>query len=100
MDIQTFLKTEFGKDWKNLYERLLDLGNKFPDYYQTFFDFTIVDIGIDVGIQRRGDSYELKIFEAYSQPGFKIIKIDVALANFEYYKYLDKKLNDGTLKIG
>ena len=98
MDFEDFLKAQFGKDWKTLYDRLMDLGYTFPDYYQSFLADTVFDMGLDVCIQRSGDDYDLKIFEAYLQPGFTNIRNEVAVTNFEYYRYLDKKLQDGSLK--
>lgn len=97
MKLENFLPAEFGDDWKKVYNQLMDLADRFPDYYQSFYNDTIFDIGIDVGIQKRGDVYELKLFEAYIQPGFTLIRNEVAVTNFEYYRYIDKRLREGSL---
>ncbi|MBD3878184.1 MAG: hypothetical protein SR1Q5_00650 [Quinella sp. 1Q5] len=98
MDFEDFLQAEFGKNWKTLCDRLMDLGCTFPEYYQSFLADTVFDMGLDVCIQRNNDDYELKIFEAYIQPGFANIRNEVAVTNFEYYRYLNEKLQDGLLK--
>lgn len=98
MKLDAFLQAEFGNDSKKVYNQLVDLAARFPDYYQSFYSDTIFDIGIDVGIQKRGNVYELKLFEAYIQPGFTLIRDEVAVTNFEYYHYIDQKLRDGSIK--
>lgn len=98
MGLEPFLKTEYGDDWKVVYDKLMFLSDNFPDYYQSFFKDTIFDIGIDVGIQKRNGDYELKLFEAYIQPGFTMIRNEVAVTNFDYYRYLDQKIREGSLK--
>ena len=98
IEIEEFLQLEFGDDWKMLYDKLTDLGTRFPDYYQTFFKETIFDIGMDVGIQKRADGYDLKFFEVFTKPGTKVINTDAVITNFEYYHYIDQKLQDGSLK--
>ena len=96
--IKIFLRSEFGKDGNELYRRLMDLGRAFPDYYQTFFNNTLYNVGIDVGIQRHGNSYELKIFEVNIRYlGTKCLPIDAAITTLEYYQYLGQKLRDGSL---
>ncbi len=98
MKLNPFLKNEFGDDWKIVYDKLKDLGDRFPEYYQSFFPDTIYDIGIDVGIQKVAGDYELKLFEAYIQPGFTLVRNEVAVTNFAYYRYIDQKLRDGSIK--
>ena len=93
MNLEAFLQTEFGNDWRKVHNQLTDLAARFPDYYQSFYNDTIFDIGIDVGIQKRGDVYELKLFEAYIQPGFTLIRDEVAVTNFEYYRYIAQKIS-------
>ena len=98
MKLENFLPAEFGDDWKKVHNQLMDLADRFPEYYQSFYNDTIFDIGIDVGIQKRGDVYELKLFEAYIQPGFTLIRNEVAVTNFDYYRYIDKKLREGSIR--
>ena len=98
MNFEDFLKAQFGEDWQTLYDNLMDLGYTFPDHYQSFLLDTIFDIGLDICIQQSDEAYDLKIVEAYLQPDFANIRNEVAVTNFEYYKYLDEKLRAGSLK--
>lgn len=98
MNFDTFLKVNFGNDWKILYDRLMNFGRVFPDYYQTFFPMTIFDIGVDVGIQKRGDSYELKIFEVNTYIDGPFFEIEDAITHFEYFRYIDRKIKEGAIK--
>lgn len=98
MGFEEFLKMKFGKDWRMLRDKLMDLGYKFPEYYQSFLTDTIFDMGIDVCIQKRGDFYDLKIFEAHVQPNFANLRNEIAVTNFEYYRYLDEKIKEGSLE--
>ncbi|MBQ3443839.1 MAG: hypothetical protein IJG33_11400 [Selenomonadaceae bacterium] len=98
MDFEDFLKAEFGKDWKTLRDKLMNLGQDFPESYQSFLKGTLFEMGLDVCIQRNGDAYDLKIFEAYIQPDFANISNEIAVTSFEYYQYLNEKFQDGSLK--
>ena len=91
--IKTFLMNEFGNDWQMLYDKIIKIGNTLPDYLQSFFKKTVLAMGIDVGIQRRGDSYELKIFEVnHNNPGTKAIKVEAVFSLLEYLQYLGRQL--------
>ena len=58
-----------------------------------FFKEKFFAIALDVGIQRRGDSYELKIFEINSRsPGMGFIERESAFASLELLQYLGKNL--------
>lgn len=96
--LDSFLKAEFGDDYEIVQDKLTTFANTFPDYYQSFFPDTIFDMGIDVGIQKRGDTYELKLFEAYIQPGTAYIEVEDALNCLEYYRYIAQQLSKDTLK--
>ena len=98
MKLDAFLKVNFGDDWKMLYDRLTAFGEAFPDYYQSFFPMTIFDIGVDVGIQKRGDAYDFKIFEVNTYIDGPFFEIEDAITHFEYYRYIDQKLREGSLK--
>ena len=98
MGFEDFLKAEFGKNCKSLRDKLMNLGNDFPEHYQSFLKDTLFEMGLDVCIQRSGDAYDLKIFEAYLQPDFANISNEVAVTNLEYYQYLAEKLQNGSLK--
>ena len=93
MPIEKFLINEFGKDWQIIDDMLTQLGKILPDYVQSVVDTTLASMGIDVGIQRRGNSYELKIFEVnLASPGVSAIRIEAAFADLEYCRYLGRQL--------
>lgn len=92
MKFNTFLQVEFGDDWKKIYDKLMDFGRTFPDYYQSFYATTIFDIGVDMGIQKHGDTYEFKIFEVNTYIDGPFFEIEDAITHFEYYRYLSEKL--------
>ena len=96
--LEPFLRTEYGDDYDIVYNKLKTFASTFPDYYQSFFNDTIFDIGIDVGIQKRGDTYELKVFEAYIQPGTAYIEVEDAINCLEYYRYIAQQISKGLLK--
>lgn len=98
MDFVTFLKVNFGDDWKMLYDKITKFGKAFPEYYQSFFPVTIFDIGVDMGIQKRGNSYDMKIFEVNTYIDGPFFEIEDAITHFEYFRYIDRKLREGTLK--
>ena len=90
MKYETFLQTEFGDDWRSIYNRLLDFGKKFPEYYQSFWSSTLFDVGVDVGITRRGSEYDFKIFEVNTFIDGPFFEIEDAITHFEYYRFLDE----------
>lgn len=94
-----FLRDEFGEDYKTLYSKIMNLGRTLPDYVQSFFKKTIFAIGIDIGIQRIGDSYVFKIFEInITGPHPVSIETELAFTHLEYIQYLGKQLAEGTLE--
>lgn len=89
-----FLKGEFGDDWKVLYDKLVYIGKNFPKYFQSFFKEKFFAIALDVGIQRRENSYDIKFFEINSRsPGMSFIEKESAFASLEYLQYLGKTLD-------
>lgn len=98
MNFTTFLKVEFGNDWKMLYDKLMNFGSVFPEYYQSFFRVPIFDVGVDIGIQKRGDTYDLKIFEVNTYIDGPFFEIEDAITHFEYFRYIDEKLRAGSIK--
>ena len=92
MRLDVFLKNEFGKDSEIVYNKIMELGNNFPEYYQSFFKTPLFDVGIDVGIQKRGNSYELKIFEVNTYCGGSFVRVEDAITRFEYFYYLNTSI--------
>lgn len=98
MPIMKFLKNEFGSEADIIYERLTDLGSKLTEHFQSLFRRRISAMGLDVGIQRRGNSWELKLFEIQTKsPGHSAIETQVAFANLGYMRYLGEQLAQGKL---
>ena len=96
--IYRFLKQEYGDEYETVYRKLATLGYTFPDYFQSFFQTKIQAMALDVGIQRVGDSYELKIFEVQSiGHGTSFLEQYVSVMNMEYLQYLGERLVTGTL---
>ena len=95
--LQKFLKEEFGEDCRIVLDSLTKLGNNFPEHFQTLLPKKISSMGLDVGIQRNGNSYELKIFEVnVGGPGTSGLEIQAAFAYLKYIQYLGKSLAEGT----
>ncbi len=99
MDFKNFLKAEFGNDWKMLHDKIMDLGNEFPEYYQKLFKSELFDVGIDLGIQRRGDTYDLRIFEVNTYLGGSFIRVEDSITRFEYYRYVAEKLRESGIDV-
>ena len=77
-----------------LYDKLVYIGKNFPKYFQSFFKEKFFAIALDVGIQRRENSYDIKFFEINSKsPGMSFIEKESAFASLEYLQYLGKTLN-------
>lgn len=99
LPIVQFLKQEYDNDWKTIYDKLIYLGNNIPALIQASFNKTIFAMGIDVGIQRRDNSYELKLFEINTyNPGIASVPIEAAFITLEYLQYLGKCLANGTFE--
>jgi len=88
MDIDVFLRDEFGDDHKKIKQDLLTLGSQFPEYYQSFHKPVIFDVGMDVGIQSDNGGYNLKLFEVNTYIDGPFFEIEDAITHFEYFRYL------------
>ena len=98
MKLGTFLQVEFGDDWKFILSKLQEFGNAFPEYYQSFYKVPLFDIGVDMGIQKRGDHYDFKIFEVNTYIDGPFFEIEDAITYFDYFKYVDQKLKQKNQK--
>lgn len=89
MKLQVFLQMEYGTDWKLVYNRLIEFGKVFPDYYQSLFPrIPLFDIGVDMGIQRIQGGIQFKIFEVNTFIDGPFFEIEDAITHFDFYKYL------------
>lgn len=90
-DPKVFLKANFPDKWKEIYQKLLDLGEIFPYKFESWRKTDIMSLGIDVGVEPNGDIY---IFEANGAPATANLKGEVVNLRTQYYNYLIKtKLN-------
>lgn len=97
VNIYSFLKWEFGDDYKLVLDKLNYIGNNFSKYFLSFFDEKIFALGIDVGIQRHENTYEFKFFEVNSRsPALGVTELQSAFAYLEYLQYLGECLANGT----
>jgi UDP-N-acetylmuramoyl-tripeptide--D-alanyl-D-alanine ligase len=93
LPIDTFLKLEWGGVAKEIKTDLNEIGNTFPEYYQSFFDEITSFVGLDVGIERIAENgFRFRLFEVNAYPAFcpGVITKD-AVTQFEYYRYLYEK---------
>lgn len=93
MDTVTFLQREFPERWKNLHNELLALGATFPEYYQSFYDVPIFDVGMDMGIHMTDGGHDLRMYEVNTYIDGPFFEIEDAITHFEYYRYLESKLD-------
>lgn len=90
MDINVFLRQEFGSLHGVVMRELGKLGEEFPEYYQSFFEPRIFDIGLDVGIMHRDGNISLHLFEVNTFIDGPFFEIEDAITHFEYFRYLDE----------
>jgi glutathione synthase/RimK-type ligase-like ATP-grasp enzyme len=96
MEINSFLKREFGEHSDYAAEELVKIGETFPDYYQTFFEDEIQAIGLDVGIDNTDGKITFHLFEVNSgYPFADFFEIKVARLNLGYYWHLFGKHGRG-----
>lgn len=89
MDIMQFLKPEFGSLSEEIYRKLLWLGREFPDYYQSFFQHTLFDVGIDLGIDMdEQGQFHLHMFEVNPYIDGYGFAIEDAIAHCRYYRFV------------
>jgi UDP-N-acetylmuramoyl-tripeptide--D-alanyl-D-alanine ligase len=93
LPIDIFLKLEWGETAKEIQAGLSEIGDTFPEYYQSFFDQTTSFVGLDIGIERIAkNGFRFRLFEVNAYPAFcPGIIIKDAVTQFEYYRYLYEK---------
>lgn len=85
-----FLKANFPDKWEEIYQKLLDLGETFPYKYEELRKTDMMTLGIDIGIDQKGQLY---IFEANTASFTAPLKAEVVNLRTQYYKYLiDNKI--------
>jgi len=85
--VEKLLPLHFGGKHKEILEQLQYIGENFPDYYQSFFDETMFDIGLDIGISR--ETGKLYLFEVnnFIKPFTVEMLLKDAVTRCEYYLF-------------
>jgi glutathione synthase/RimK-type ligase-like ATP-grasp enzyme len=84
-EFASFLEDEFDEDAKKVKERLEDFALTFSAHFDTLFEHSFDELGIDVGIDA---NQGLWLFEVNWRPGSKNREFDVAKRLIPYCKYL------------
>lgn len=83
---KSFLKANFGEEkGKNIYLKLKKLASELPYEIEHITNKTLMNMGVDVGIDENGDLY---IFEINSFPIVTPHRSEIALLRVAYYKYV------------
>jgi len=86
-DLKVFLESEFSQEHEKIYNEITVIAEKLPLLIQESYERPLIAMGIDIGINKDlGD--ELKIFEINGDPMESTLKVPVALARVECYKWL------------
>jgi glutathione synthase/RimK-type ligase-like ATP-grasp enzyme len=84
-ELASFLEDEFDEDAKKVKERLEDFALTFSAHFDTLYEHSFDELGIDVGIDA---NQGLWLFEVNWRPGSKNREFDVAKRLIPYCKYL------------
>jgi glutathione synthase/RimK-type ligase-like ATP-grasp enzyme len=84
-ELDSFLEDEFNEDSKKVKERLEDFALTFSAHFDTLYEHSFDELGIDVGIDA---NQGLWLFEVNWRPGSKNREFDVAKRLIPYCKYL------------
>jgi hypothetical protein len=99
MNIEQFLKREFGKQFDYVAQELTKIGKTFPNYFQTFFENDIQAIGLDVGIQNIDGKITFHLFEVNTgYPFADFFEPKVAMLNLGYYWHVFGKHEQGNFE--
>jgi UDP-N-acetylmuramoyl-tripeptide--D-alanyl-D-alanine ligase len=92
MPIDTFLALEWGETWEEVRAGLNEIGDTFPEYYQSFFATTTSAVALDIGIERTAEGgFRFRLFEVNAYPlSFSAVTED-AVTLIEYYRWLYEK---------
>jgi hypothetical protein len=96
MEINRFLKREFGERSDYVAEELVKIGSAFPDYFQGFYENEIQAMGLDVGIQNADGNITFHLFEVNLRyPAGNFFEPKVARLNLGYYWHVFGKHEQG-----
>ena len=100
MPTKWFLMDNFGDELaKRILDDLEKIATQITILYQTRLNFLMIDLGIDIGIELKNDSYILKLFEINAYPGYiipgKLGKVlEIAEANLRAYHFVQSYLDE------
>nr|WP_263325979.1 YheC/YheD family protein [Neobacillus sp. Marseille-Q6967] len=89
-ELDPFLKDEFGDQSNQIKEMLENFAIRFPSHFDTLYEHSFDELGIDVGIDSENN---LWIFEVNWRPGSKNREFDVARRLIPYCKFLINQKN-------
>src|SRR5699024_6870581 len=82
---EPFLKFNFGDKWHEVENKLVDVSLTLPKKMEKLRNYTLMTLGIDVGIDKLGNVY---VFEVNSSPGNSQSTFETSLYRSQYYKYV------------
>lgn len=80
-----FLKAQFPLNYKQIKQQLDNLAKEFPVYFQKAYTKPVDAIGLDLGIDKKG---EIWLFEVNSYPGSTSFELESQTEAMSYAKYL------------
>lgn len=89
-DTISFLKSNFGEKWKDVYDKLIEISITLPSKIEDLKQVNLMTLGFDIAIDKLGDVY---LFESNGTPTVKYIIGESALLRVEYYLYILEKQN-------
>lgn len=98
-ELETFLRSSHRERSKEIYQDIKELANIAPSIIENLTGTTLMNMGLDIGIDRDGKLY---VFDIDSNPPFLPQMSRIILLRPGYYKYRLDKLNQdkkGLLKM-
>jgi len=88
-DVDVFLEREFGHQAKAIKERLQQIADEFPEYYQSFYEKPLFNVGLDIGITKVENSFRLSMYEVnIAYVGARQVGDNNEVASLGYYRHL------------
>lgn len=83
MDI--FMKQNYPDQHEAISRRIVDFARRFPVYFESFYDYPLDALGIDIGISADGKIY---LYEVNSLPGTRYVEFQAEYLAVQYCQYL------------
>ncbi|PNZ24536.1 Endospore coat-associated protein yheD [Staphylococcus petrasii] len=81
----SFLKSNFGNEWKEVKNKLEILCQSFPKRFESLYSYDLDALGIDLGIDLKGN---IGLFEVNTYPGQQFFYLEDSEMRVAYYRYL------------